>query len=214
MIPTMKITRSTRVALATVLCLAGATAFYGARDAIAQGSAQPAPTMIAIVNIEKVANEVAEARDLLAALKTRAESRQKTLDELADRMKALDAELKLLPENDRARKDKLAQLFELRATYEARAQALQRLVDLEQGSTMREIAEKVIKTAGAVGKRNGYAIVLSDDRDLYSFPEEATPAQIRPLVRSRSILWADDRLDITAQVIAQMNNDYAAAIKK
>lgn len=207
--------RSQRFALASVLCLAGVTALYGVRDATAQGNAQPAaPTMIAIVNIEKVANEVTEAKELLAQLQARAEGRQKTLDDLADRMKALQSELEVLPEEDQARKDKLAQLFELRATYEARAQALQRLVDLEQGTTMREIAEKVIQTAGAVGKRNGYALVLSDDREMFKLPEEATPAQIRPLVRSRKILWADDRLDITAQVIAQMNNDYAAAIKK
>jgi Skp family chaperone for outer membrane proteins len=167
------------------------------------------PTSVAIVNVEKALNDLAELADLNTALKVRRDKRQQDLDALYDRIKGLDEELKLQPENATEKRRELrAQIFELTETGKARTNAYQSLINIEKGEIIRPLYTKLVAGVGEVAAKEGYDLVLFDNRAL-EVPLD-TQAVINEVIQQKSILYADERLDITDQVIVLMNNKYKA----
>jgi len=167
------------------------------------------PTSVAIVNVEKALNDLAELADLNTALKARVDARQKDLDDLRDRIKRLDEELKLQPENSTEKRRELrAQIFELTETAKARTNVYQSLINIEKGEIIRPLYTKLVAGVGEVAAKEGYDLVLFDNRAL-EVPLD-TQAVINEVIQQKSILYANERLDITDQVIVLMNNKYKA----
>jgi Skp family chaperone for outer membrane proteins len=74
--------------------------------------------------------------------------------------------------------------------------------------------------AKRLAEQQGYDVVLADDRSTV-IPEKdekgnklvLTGAEVSNFVVSRRILAANDRLDITAQMVTFMNNEFKAGKK-
>ena len=195
----------------TVLACLSVVAFVGwragAESAETRLTAQP--TTVAIVDVERALNELEELSALNKSLEANAKQRQENLDALRKENDSLKAELSELPTNAKERQREIrARIFELNETIKARFNAYQTLIDIEKGEIIGPLYTKLLTAVGEVSAREGYELVLFDDRALQV--PEGVQAVVNDAIQQKSILYASDRLDITDQVVLLMNNKFQA----
>jgi len=175
--------------------------------------APSAPAVIATVDLEKLMNGLTELSDRNKSLNQRMEVRAAQLNDIKKQIDAVENDLKNnIAENDtKSRTEKLAQKFELDATFEARRNAIRGLVELENGDTIRELYQKTLGYVDAFAQKNGIDLVLFDDRSI-SFSKRAGVKEVNETIADKRILYANSTLDITQAVLTAMNNEYAAGI--
>lgn len=195
------------------LCIAGALAAAVAQPAASKPApkATPQPTAVAIVDLTKVINGLQEGVVAKQKLNDQVSDYSKRLQELKDRREKVNKDLEMLKDKKETPEYMalLADKFELEATLKARADALQQLIDLNEGETVRMMYNKIVAAATQIGKEAGYDMILTDDRYIEP-PANKTGAQVTAVIRDRRILYATERVDITADVITRMNNEFKA----
>ena len=78
---------------------------------------------------------------------------------------------------------------------------------------IRELYAKVNKTIEEFAKREGYSMVLLDDRGI-ELTQQMTSNEVNQVILSKRILFADGSLDLTERIATVMNNEYGAAKTK
>jgi Skp family chaperone for outer membrane proteins len=183
-----------------------------AKPAVAQAPA--APANIALVDLAKLMNSLDELTTRNTELAGRKEGLQKQLNDLRTQMTDIDTDLKdVIPlDKVKERTEKMAQRFEIEALYEARGKAYQRLIDLDNGEIIRDLYTKVSTTVDAFAKREGFDLVLLDDRAIQLPTSRATLKEYNQIIESKRILFASQGLDVTDRLTTIMNNEYKAGI--
>ncbi len=172
-----------------------------------------APTAVAVVDMQAAINKSAEIKAKNEALKTRADARMAELDKAKKELENLVESTKVLgvgsPEEVKARAEAIVK----RATLEAQFQAYKQLTEIESGDILVDIHAKVIAAVDAIAKREGYQLVLADDRAIV--PPKGRPVEeVGSAINQRRVLFADPSLDITERVLTLMNNEYEAGKSK
>ena len=184
---------------------------WRAGAAASNTAAMAEPTSIALVDVEKALNKLTELEDLNKKLADRVAVRQKNLDSLRTQIDDLNGKLDLLADNDEENRRELrAQIYELSETATARTKVYQSLINIEKGEIIRPLYAKLRDAVKETAQRQGYDIVLFDDRTI-SVPAD-TDAKVNMAIQQKRILYADDSVDITDQIIMLMNNKYAAGV--
>ncbi|MFZ4575475.1 MAG: OmpH family outer membrane protein [Phycisphaerales bacterium] len=172
-----------------------------------------APTVVGLVDLERLMNGLEELASLNSALNGRKDALQGQLNDIKKQMEAIDNDLKNnIAESDvKARTEKLAQKFELEALYEARGKAFQRLIDLENGDIIKALYEKATVAVTAFAQKNGIDLVMLDDRAI-GFRSRASVKEVNSIIESKRVLFAGQQLDITDRILDLMNNEFRAGI--
>lgn len=171
------------------------------------------PTSVAIVEMTSLINESAEAKFRAEALNKSIEPLRKELKDLQDKAEGKSKEVELLPKNS---KDQLAAIVELqkvKATYEAYSKLYNTLADLQIGEMHRDTYLSAIQAVQRVAKKDGFQLVLLDDRKL-TFPANSGDREVSSIVQNKRILFAEDAVDITDRVMTDMNNAFNAPAPK
>jgi Skp family chaperone for outer membrane proteins len=200
------------------LILGGAFVAGSAIQSVATSSRENlsgAPTSIAVLDLARVMNSLAELKDRNDQTLVKGKGMKEKLDEIANQIKAIDAELKdVIPKDDKNRRlERIAQKFELEATLEARAKGYNRMIDLDHGDILNDLYPKAMAAAKDFAMKNGYDLVLMDDRPI-PMPETGSVKDYNEVIQRKRVLYARDGMEITDQVITLMNNEYAASMKK
>ena len=208
--------RNNPLAAAVVLgasFIAAATIHSNARAGA--GMLAPTPVTVGFVDLAKLMNNLQELSDRNDITKVRGKALQDKLGELTTQLKQIDTELKdVIPKDDRPKRiERVAQKFELEATYEARAKSYQRLIDLDHGGILNDLYPKAVAAIQAFAAREGFDLILLDDRPI-SMPEAGTVKDYNDVIQRKRVLFARDGMDITDQLVTIMNNEYTASIKK
>ena len=197
---------SNTLLFAVALCVIAFVGWRAGAEATEQRLAAE-PSAVAVVNIEKALNSLNELADKNEALRKRVEARQGEIDTLKAQLEGIDAELELLADNAiEQRRELRARKFEITETSKARMNAYQSLINIEKGEIIKPLYEKLVEGIGEVAAKEGYDLVLFDNRNL-QVPTDVQ-AVINEVIQQKSILYASDSMDITDQVIALMNNKY------
>ncbi len=191
-------------ALLGIACLLGAAAGEHAEQVSAQGST------VAVVDPIEVFDALNESKELLAGFRTRGEEMSKKLDDAKVRESALKADFEAAAKDDPLRREK--ELAWLRAKFanEAEGRLQQELMDLEGADIRRKLYHKVVQTVETIATRNRIDLVLNDDRKLPPYPGGPDDRVVLSIRQGRKVLYGAGTIDITKQVIDQMNNDFAA----
>jgi hypothetical protein len=151
---------------------------------------------------------------------------QTKLKEVTEQIKKVEAELEALKDPSMAtRLEKQARIAELTALGEGRLAALQRVLEVTAGDTLRRLFVKAVASADALAKKDGWDVILIDDRSVVP-PERlkgpdgkegtgrrVTIGEVRNIIQQRNILVASERVDVTAALLTMMNNEYKAGKK-
>jgi Skp family chaperone for outer membrane proteins len=201
--------RRPRLALASALVVTAFAAWQAARAGWTGPSVAPAPPAVAIVSLERLSDLLNERKDRDAAHAARVESYQKQLDQAVNDMKIAEDDLKQLKKGDPTLNAKRLRFVEAEAVAKARMAGLNRIRDIDRGDILSEIYGKVVAAAQQIAEREGYDLVMLDDRSIQP-PDDSSPQAVLGAITARRVLYASSRLDITELVAAKMNNDYAA----
>jgi len=211
----LQVVKSPSFAAACVLGVAfiAAAAFQvGARAGTA--AAPPAPVSMAMVDIPKLFNNLQENADRNDLVIVKGKGYENELKGLAAQITQKDNELKtVIPPSDKRRILKAnAEIYELETTIEARKKIYQRTLDLDKGEISNEVYPKVTDAIKRFAAREGFDLILFDDRST-PLPEIGTFRDYNEQIVRKRILFAKDGLDVTEQILTMMNNEYAAVKK-
>jgi Skp family chaperone for outer membrane proteins len=202
----MAYTRATRLLVASTaaILLAGGGLAY---SAVASQAADRSRTPVVTFDIQKVMDNLTQRADLAAELSERLQSIQDKIDQdLAD-IGMLEEQLageatsqqKVLAEE--LEQKKLAMMSYQRF---ARSQ-----VDIERSLILRDLHREIQDAVSDIAKANGYDLVLINDSGMQITvnPESnlSREQQVREQVRAQRVFFADSGIDITDQVVTQMN---------
>jgi Skp family chaperone for outer membrane proteins len=207
---------SPRSRFTMTIALAAALLAGGGVSTLARPEPAPvmaAPTVVAVVDLERLMNGLVELSTKQSELETRRKSLQDQLNDIRRQIDAVENELKInVPETEiKARTEKLAQKFELEALYEARGKAFQRLIDLENGDVIRDLYLKVRESVANFAAKNQIDLVMLDDRSI-KFPSRASVKEVNGIIESKRVLFSNDVVDITDRLLGIMNNEYKAGV--
>lgn len=211
----MKLAQTRTVVLAaSVIAIAG-IAVSAARSTNARFA--PPATVVAIVDMQKAINGLDELKARNDANQKKADARVAELTKLRDEIKKQNEELEksaqMAPAGSPDIMNKRAELMVRAQTLDAQANAYKQLTRLDAGDVLREMHGKVMAGIDAIAKREGYDLVLADDRAL-EIPNPATDEDVGRAINAKRVLYASPTIDLTQRVLTQVNNDFNAGKKK
>ncbi len=178
-----------------------------------QRAVQPAAPVVASVQIDKLFEEL----EVRAAAKVEISRIERQIEEEKTRreeeIKGLDAELEETVAAARRRElDDQIKLKTLQLSYWL--QEAVSVLEVEKALQLQNLYKSVRQAIGTVATAEGYDIVLVNDEsnDLPFDRESRVPAQLQILqqIASRKILYMNNAIDITDDVIVRMNNQFRA----
>jgi Skp family chaperone for outer membrane proteins len=169
-----------------------------------------APTAVAIVDLDALQAGLQEQKDLGVMLQAKYKPMNDDLDQMTAEYEALVKKLKdeeptMTEEEKRALNIKGLLLEQrMKNTDEIRRQALQ----VEIHAVMQEFYPKIYDAISRVAQRDGWDIVFLDTSKI-------DPSGMRDLasmndaVARKHVLYVNENVDITDDVLTMLNNDYA-----
>jgi len=192
----------TAVAAAAVLaaCTLGAVTAHSAAN-----RALPDPT-IATISIAEVINGLEEIQQRQNELRGFISERDAKIRKIEQEFESTKSEFDILP--DGAEKRNLAeQLERLRVQRELEEKLAGVLVDRRRGEIFAELFDKIDASVRELAEGRGYTLVLTND-DESGMPSAPTEQQARAAIYGRRVMYADDAVDITDELVEKMNNQW------
>jgi Skp family chaperone for outer membrane proteins len=195
--------------IAAILFLAAAAWRAGASGAAP--AAAPPPTAVAVADYNRIHAGLKEISDRNVKLAEQGNKYAAELGDLEKKLKDLDVDLRNTKPGSKEWFELRLAIKENQDVYASRTDGINKRVQLLIGNGNREVYQKFVGTVDYLAKRDGWDIVLLDDRDLIQIPDLASSGEVRDAITRRTILFALPKADITDTIIAQMNTDYAAS---
>ncbi len=172
----------------------------------------PAAATIGLVNLEGLMNNLTELKDRNAEVKVISDEMVAKRQKLAEEVKEIETQLSTVvpASNMQERVRMTAELAEKRQLLKIRSEGFSAQIDVINAQIIRELYGKVTKAIEEFAKREGYTMVLLDDRGIELSPQMSSDA-VNQVILNKRILFADGSVDITERIATVMNNEYAAA---
>lgn len=160
-------------------------------------------TAVAVVDVDRVFRDIDEARALVAENETAAEQVRERLAQIDEEIKQIQSDLEMTNRTSAAYMDKLSvyeqKTLEKRVFAEFQQNRMLRLRAVQYEQLYRSMSESLER----VGRTNGIDLIL------YSEPSpsfsRSQPETVPQQIKLRKYLWSTEALDITDQVITDMN---------
>ncbi|MEL6499383.1 MAG: OmpH family outer membrane protein [Planctomycetota bacterium] len=169
-------------------------------------------TAVAVVDIDAVSAELEEFKARVGEINVKREARVAELRAISERIGEINVELEALTEAEQARGIELSiEGGALQNDLQFKQGAFQQEADLLQAALTRELYGKITEAVTRIAERDGYDIVLFDDKSI-SLNDQAAASFAGSVeaIKSKKVLYASDVVDLTNSVLALMNNEYAA----
>ncbi|MCA9307353.1 MAG: OmpH family outer membrane protein [Phycisphaerales bacterium] len=172
----------------------------------------PSPTSVAVVDIAAVLDRLDEKIDQEQNLKRVAEERRDFVKGMTDKIDSLKSELAILPADSEEARTKREEVVRLEAQRRIEAEIAAQVVESLQVTKQVELVRKIMDASKRVAQRDGWSIVLTDDRNAANAPEgqQFRIDQQLQLLAQQTVIAADNLTEITEEVIRLMNNEYKA----
>ena len=172
------------------------------------------PTKVAVANTAKIFSEMQELKDLKAKM----ESERKLLEgvdrEKREKINALKSARDALKSDTPQYQDKNAELLKAAIEYETWGKLNQANFQREQKLQMKMLFQRIQDAVAEIAKQKGFDLVLTDQRpDLPDDIENMTVDQLRSLINARTVLFANEKVDISNDVLALLDSKYRAGAK-
>lgn len=195
---------------AASLMLAGGFASHAAL----QRQLAPAPTAVAIVDLQRLFNGLAELNDRNKEIDAKQAGYKSELEQLKKQADDIENDLKTTvnPSDIKQRTELSLQAVILRQSIQGKSELYTRVLDIMSADLIRELYGKCNSAIATTAKRDGYDLVIFDDRSI-GLPERTGTKELNQVVANKRVLYANDAADITERLITLMNNDYKAGVK-
>jgi Skp family chaperone for outer membrane proteins len=197
---------STLVIVALVAALVGS---YGADRLEGQAAGGLKPPTVALINVQKVINQLDERKKMEADLQVMAGNIQKDIQERQAEIKAIQSDMAIMNPETEAYQAKQNEGLKLTYEFEAWQKLTNAQAERERGIMLESLYNKVIAASKAKAEKDGIDLVLTDDQ---SGPLKVKSQQaVLQMMSLRKVIYAKDWLVMTDQVAQQMNNEFNLA---
>jgi Skp family chaperone for outer membrane proteins len=176
--------------------------------AAAQRALQAKPTAIALVDIPKVYNTLAERKQVDADRGAAITRIQAAHDKSVEEIKQLQKDMELYKRDSKAFKEKQAELEQRVILIQAVAEFQKRKLAAEKAIQYKRLYDKIIDAVGKYSQANGYDLTLFNDTGISPRAKNSNVEQIDAMIALRKVLWYRQGLDITEEIVNQMNNAF------
>lgn len=167
---------------------------------------------IAIADPTRIAQNIKETKDLLDKMRAQQQDLVKQEKDRKDEIDNMKQQLTLFdansPQYKQKEEDLLKKSIEFDAWEKETAVSLQR----QQKSDLTRLFNKIEEAIAQVAKGKGINLVLADQRP--QIPDNLEQVDIRTLqaiIGQRTILYSDQKFDISGDVITILDKNYAGA---
>lgn len=170
------------------------------------------PTAVAVVDIDAVSAELEEFKARVGEINVKREKRVAQLRAISERIGEINVELEALADGEQERGIELSiEGSALQADLQQKQNLFQQEADLLQAALTRELYGKITQAVARIAERDGYDIVLFDDKSI-SLNDQAAASFAGSVnaIKSKKVLYASDVVDVTNSVLALMNNEFAS----
>jgi Skp family chaperone for outer membrane proteins len=193
----------------TVVSLAAA-ALLSLGLAAAPASAQNAPRL-ATASPARIFVEMQETKDLRQQLEQQTGQLQNEAKNRQQKVKDLQAARDLLKPDSPQYSEAERAFMQEAIQFDTWTKITQAQLQGQQKSQMKQLFDKIVAATSEVAQQQGYDLVLADQRP--ELPENLgmiNVEQLRALLNQRNILFANEKVDISPAVIANLDSKYKA----
>jgi Skp family chaperone for outer membrane proteins len=205
--------RRTIAAGVVVTALVAALTLWPKASPAVQGAAPASiPANIAVVDVEKVFNSLTERNELQRQLQDYAGQLQADLKKAEDDAKAAATTAQALGDGPEKR-TAVAKAAELQISLRAKREVSEAMLDQRTSELFRNLFAKIQGATKKLAESRGVTMVIASDESV-KVAEQANTAETQRIISMRRILFASKGHDLTDDLIAQLNNEFAASGKK
>lgn len=201
--------------IVAIVGLAALAGVWGLASVRAETAAQKAPSAaVAVIDIGKVLEQLDEKRSRLAELEEFGRAMEARMERINAEKDVIVADLEVLPRGTPQYLEKQDQAIRKEMELQGEQEFAKFRFNERKQQTKLELFNKIVSSAGIYAQREGYDIVLNDDRDMVVPQDQVgqmTDQAFQAFVMSRRVIFATDAVDITDEVAQMMNNNYKAA---
>jgi len=172
----------------------------------AQNAMRSQPTAVAVVNWEKIYTELKEKQAVEADIQSKIDKFNEQQEKRKKNIEELRADIDLYAPDNPTFEKKQEEVDKKVVEYLTWKDYTQRKLNDERIIQIENLYRSITDAVGLVAAENGYDLVLSREGEP-SF-KDANLQQVLNLIALRKVLWADESVDLTDQVIQRMNNEY------
>ena len=192
--------------LVGVLAVAGALLFG---EAMAQSRVTPAaPTRVAVCDVVQVFNNNQKSKDLQAMLDEKRQELEAEDQRRQQEIQNVAMELNAYKEGSEQYEQTLERVQRLRLERKNWAEFQQALIAREYQRFTREMYQEIVGVIEAVSRQRGVDMVLFYEKEM-QFDED--PRNLVNVIQRRKVLYAADSVNLTDEVLAELNSAYQAA---
>lgn len=174
----------------------------------AQQGVQAKPTAVAVVDLERVFESSKEKMQFDADQRTAREALQKSAESKQKAAEAMKADLDTLAPGTPAHEKKQQDLELAAVEFQAWSQYEQIKINRNAAVRIEGLYRKSVEAIDRMAREAGYDLVLY--RETQSRFQYENIQQLLQQIGFRKVLYANDAIDITDQVVQRMNNEFDA----
>jgi len=194
----------------TILALLAGT--FALTRSMAQPAPDPAPaaTKVAVCDVVEIFNNYQRAKDLTAKLNERRTAIQTENNERGKKIDDMEDELKALKPGSKEYEGRFNERQRLIIERDAWLKFQETLAIREHHRLTEEMYNEIQDVIAALAKDRGFHIVLF--RDPKNLVSQST-AELLQQINLRKVLYSDNSVDLTEDVLRRLNETYRAAPK-
>lgn len=179
----------------------------GAQSASAERLELAASCCVATIDLNRVLESIDERAEREKELQSLVASLEGELKKLADRGKAAEEDLKILPQGTPEWRAKRDEAVMLAAELQAKREASQAIALDRQKRLQTDLFNKIREAAARYAEREGFMVVISSDSTA-QIPENASEQQVQQAILGRRVIFASPANDISEGVARMMNTEF------
>jgi Skp family chaperone for outer membrane proteins len=167
---------------------------------------------IAVANAGKIFSDIKEKKDWEQKMLQDQKTLQDTAFQKQQKVKSLQEQRDNLRTDSPQYADKDKELQSAKIDLEVWAQIQQAESQRTNKLQTKALFDKIVNSVAAVATAKGIDLVIADQHPEVpdNFMEQATLEQVRQMLGTRNVLYSSPQVDITQDVITQMDADYSA----
>ena len=169
-----------------------------------------APATIGTIRLSAILDQLNQAKDMRERLQADGQAVLADLRTLEQDIQVLQALIQAGELRGEALLDAQQDLYEKRDILQFRRGVAQRRFDGRNGDMLVELHKAVVEAARQFAEANGYDLILLNDSAI-QYGEAMSPTDLQAeVVARRRMIYSRPAMDVTDQLIVQMNNAWAA----
>jgi len=165
---------------------------------------------IAVVDIGQLLHHSREWADCEQKHKMMLDTMNRTLRKLERQVLVLRSECENLAPGTEAMTEKKKQIEDATREFQEAQRRFQNDIAKTYNASVRKISDRIVTAVEGYAKANGIDLVLKKHR--LNSPRFA-PSQAELLLAGTDVLYSDEDLDVTEQIVALLNADYPSEIE-